>query len=198
MYLPSPYYEHVFLLSEAIHILLLEEITSEQLKHAERLLTNFCANIEKLYGARYELANIHLLLHLVESVRQLGPLWTHSCFHFEDCYGFLLKLIHGSQSVQFQIVSAISMLQGLPLLAENYLKSANNAAKRFYAKLKHGSSSADRLYEIGPDIFKLGAVMMRKFTYDEFCSLSAYLQVFPETDSFTTFSRCKKNNICIY
>ena len=39
---------------------------------------------------------------------------------------------------------------------------------------------------------------MRKFTYDEFCSLSAYLQVFPETDSFKTFSRCKKNNICIY
>ena len=104
LYLPSPYYEHFFLLSEAIHILLLEEITSEQLKHAERLLTNFCANIEKLYGTWYELANIHLLLHLVESVRQLGPLWTHSCFHFEDCNGFLLKLIHGSQSVQFQII----------------------------------------------------------------------------------------------
>ena len=33
---------------------------------------------------RYQTINIHNLLHLPQSVRELGPLWTHSCFHFED------------------------------------------------------------------------------------------------------------------
>ena len=126
------YYEHFFLLSEAIHILLLEDLTEKHINHAEQLLTNFCANIKPPYGERYELANSHLLLHLVECVRQLGPLWAFSCFHFENCNGFLLKLIHGTQSVQFQIVSAISILQGPPVLAQDYLKGAGEKALKLY------------------------------------------------------------------
>ena len=72
--LPSPYYEHFFMLSEAIYLLLPPEITEQHLQQASALLTIFCANIKLLYGARYELANCHRLLHLVESVRQLGLL----------------------------------------------------------------------------------------------------------------------------
>ena len=117
--LPSPYYEHFFMLSEAIHLLRLPpEITEQHLQQASALHTNFCANIKLLYGACYELANCHRLLHLVESVRQLGPLWTHSCFHFEDANGFILKLIHGTQSIQPQIVSAMSLVQALPVLTK--------------------------------------------------------------------------------
>ena len=89
--LPSPYYEHFFFMfSEAIHLLLPLEITEQHLQQASVLFTNFCANIKLLYGKCYRLANCHRLLHLVESVRQLGPLWTHSCFHFEDANGFIL------------------------------------------------------------------------------------------------------------
>ena len=112
----------------------MEQITKDQLEHAKRLLEYFCANIDQLYGSRYELANCHLLLHLIDCVKQLGPLWTHSCSHFEDCNGFLVKLIHGTQYIQFQILCAVSMLQGISLLAQKYLASANERSKELYRK----------------------------------------------------------------
>ena len=48
-------------------------------------------------------ANVHNLLHLSECVRNLGPLWAHSCFPFENTNGDLLKLFHGSQGVEKQV-----------------------------------------------------------------------------------------------
>ena len=68
--LPQAYYDHFLMLSEAIHILLLDSITPELLNRAEGLLVNFCANMGKLYSQRYELPNFHLLIHLMDSVRQ--------------------------------------------------------------------------------------------------------------------------------
>lgn len=47
--------------------------------------------------------NVHNLLHLPETVKNLGPLWAHSCFAFEAVNGELLKLFHGSQKVEKQV-----------------------------------------------------------------------------------------------
>ena len=47
--------------------------------------------------------NVHSLLHLVENVRNLGPLWCHSCFAFENVNGILKSLFHGSQHVNKQV-----------------------------------------------------------------------------------------------
>ena len=47
--------------------------------------------------------NMHSLLHLPEAVKNLGPLWAHSCFAFEAANGELLKFFHGSQSVEKQV-----------------------------------------------------------------------------------------------
>ena len=124
------------MLSEAIHLLLPPEITEQHLQQASSLLTNFCANIKLLYGARYELANCHRLLHLVESVRRLGPLWTHSCFHSEDANGFIQNLIHETQSIQSQIVSAMSMVQALRVLTKNALKLEARTLLIFFVSFK--------------------------------------------------------------
>lgn len=43
---------------------------------------------------------VHGLLHLPQSVRDLGPLWSHSCFPFENA---ILKFFHGSQALQKQV-----------------------------------------------------------------------------------------------
>ena len=119
--LPKPYYEHFLILSEAIFILLQESISEKQLEHAECLLFHFCILFEGYYGLRYQTANIHLLVHLVDDVRLLGPLWTHSCFHFEDKNGFLQKTFHGTQNIQFQIISAVSISKKLPELRRKFL-----------------------------------------------------------------------------
>lgn len=48
-------------------------------------------------------ANVHGLLHLPDVVKNLGPLWSHSCFPFESANGHILKLFHGSQGVEKQV-----------------------------------------------------------------------------------------------
>ena len=47
--------------------------------------------------------NTHDSLHLPDTVKQLEPLWAHSCFPFENANGELLKLFHGSQAVEKQV-----------------------------------------------------------------------------------------------
>lgn len=81
-----------YFLSESVFILLMDSISDKQIDHAEKLLLNFFSQIADLYGERYQTANMHFLVHLADSVRDLGPLWTHSCFHFEDKNDYLLRL----------------------------------------------------------------------------------------------------------
>ena len=70
-----------------------------------------------LYSKGKETINIHSLLHLADDVRNLGPLWTHSCFLFESYNGNLLKLFHRTQNVELQIVSAVAIMQSLPTIS---------------------------------------------------------------------------------
>ena len=99
--LPDEHFEHYFYFVRAIYLLLLESISEEQLKIAEQLLQQFSFKFSQLelYELRYQTLNIHQLLHLVDNVRDLGPLYTHSCFSFENKNGFVLKVIHGTQFI---------------------------------------------------------------------------------------------------
>lgn len=136
--LAGPYFNHFLLLSEAIFILMMESITPAQIDHAEKLLWNFCSQMSGLYGERYMTANMHLLVHLADSVRALGPLWTHSCFHFEDKNGYLLRLIHGTQNIPVQMVNAVKTIQSLPSITQNI--KLNTVATEFLARMSNGIS----------------------------------------------------------
>lgn len=47
--------------------------------------------------------NVHQLLDLISDVENLGPLWIHSCFFFEDLNGDFRDLFHGTQNVNGQV-----------------------------------------------------------------------------------------------
>lgn len=47
--------------------------------------------------------NVHLLLHLADCVRNCGPLWSYSAFHFESNNGTLSKCINGTTDVLAQV-----------------------------------------------------------------------------------------------
>ena len=47
--------------------------------------------------------NIHSLLHVPQTVVDLGPLWAHSCFPFENQNGLIKKVIRGSQHIDTQV-----------------------------------------------------------------------------------------------
>ncbi|KAK2558802.1 hypothetical protein P5673_019017 [Acropora cervicornis] len=127
------YFQHYILLVEAIYLLLQDSISPSDIIKASSLLKHFCIRIKELYAARYETFNVHCLLHLTERVIDLRPLWTHSCFCFEDFNGELRSLFHGIQSIEEQIVLAISVQQKIPELVP--LLENGSSLQEFYAHL---------------------------------------------------------------
>ncbi|XP_044019144.1 uncharacterized protein LOC122859546 isoform X2 [Aphidius gifuensis] len=101
--LEKKYFEHWALFVAAINILLQNSIVEESLKDAEVLLIRFVVGFQELYGKRAMSYNIHLLLHICRSVRNWGPLWTHSTFPFENQNRFLLNLKHSPARIIPQI-----------------------------------------------------------------------------------------------
>jgi len=78
-------------------------ISSINLDMAERALNRFVELVPDYYGVEHVSFNVHLLTHLVPSVRQWGPLWSYSAFFFEDANGKLLIFFHGTRGVAHQI-----------------------------------------------------------------------------------------------
>lgn len=68
-------------------------------------MKDFVHGFEALYGKHEMVMNVHLLTHIVDSVRYLGPLWVTSAFGFERNNGILLKYVSGTVGVIDQISS---------------------------------------------------------------------------------------------
>lgn len=102
---PKIYVQHLRLLSGAVYILLKSTITKQEVNKAEKMLNTFVKQHQELFGKQNMVMNIHLLKHLAQSVRKLGPLWCFSAFPFERNNGFLLKFVSGTTDVLHQIAS---------------------------------------------------------------------------------------------
>lgn len=103
--LPDIYIKHVRLFSAATYILLKKRISHEEVDRAEEMLITFVRQHQELFGKHNMVMVVHLLNHLAESVRELGPLWCHSAFPFERNNGCLLKMVNGTTDVMHQISS---------------------------------------------------------------------------------------------
>lgn len=103
--MPDEFVKHVRLLSAAVYILLKSTITRQEIDEAEKMLFRFVGQHQKLFGKQNMVMNVHLLKHLVDDVRELGPLWCHSAFPFERNNGVLLKKVNGTTDVLLQISS---------------------------------------------------------------------------------------------
>lgn len=103
--LPPKYVTNFQQLSFAIYILLKSNINCQDLIDAKELLELFVHDFQLLYGKFNMVMNVHLLTHIVESVRFLGPLWAQSAFGFERNNGCLLKFVNGTKDVLDQMSS---------------------------------------------------------------------------------------------
>ena len=112
--LPDIYYQQFLCLVEAIHILLSESISKEALQKASLLLKKFYVQLRSLYGEQYQAFNAHNILHLVFYIKNLGPLWSFSCFSYEDYNGDLRNLFHGTQHIALQVITALCFQQKIP------------------------------------------------------------------------------------
>ena len=109
-------------------------------------------------------SNVHDLLHLCDDVINNGPLFTHSCFEFEDFNGELVSLIRGTQHVELQILNAISLYQKLPKLAREVL-GAGSDALTMYEEMRSGKVTPKLKQVIDENNFIVGCA--RDFSTSE-------------------------------
>lgn len=95
--LPLRYINHFQLFSSAIYTLLQEKISFADISNAEDKLNRFSDEFENLYGKEYVTMNLHLIRHMGNSVRNLGPLWAQSAFTFEMNNGIIVKANHATK-----------------------------------------------------------------------------------------------------
>lgn len=126
-------FRHYLLLVNSMHILLKFGSTHNDINRAEEMLTKLCELFADLYDVRFMRLNVHQLLHLPDSIRTLGPLYTLSCFSFEDKTGVLLKMIRGTQNIDNQIVTGVSFVQKLPELKEKCILKDSKSEESYNA-----------------------------------------------------------------
>lgn len=104
-YMKQKYLDHFALFVEGIYILLGDNISDSQMERAELVLTMFYNQFSKIYGENNCTLNLHnACCHLPDYVKLLGPLWSWSCFSFENMNGSILDCVHGTGDVCFQIL----------------------------------------------------------------------------------------------
>lgn len=162
--LPEDQYNHFSLLVYSVYILLQQKITPDDILKCNRMLLEFVLNLPVLYAERYSTSNVHLLLHLTEKVKLLGPLWCSSCFYFEDFNGQLRRLFHGTQKIESQIAFAVCIHQRLPKMSESL--TYGSSEREFYHKMMDKKRKATQ-ENICERIFVVGAYHSRQLTEEE-------------------------------
>jgi len=123
----ADYFEHYLRLVVAIKLLSSDVITDFMIQVAQDLLRRFVREFQDMYGIQFCSINIHVLLHLGNCVKKLGPLWAYTCYEYEDLNGQLLKLIHGTRHIDTQLANSqnqfIKMIRILELLQNINIKN---------------------------------------------------------------------------
>lgn len=140
--LPNRFVCHFSLLCQAIFMLLKTTVSREDLSCAGTLLTQFVRQTECLYGKAMSTYNLHQLLHLCDSVRNLGPLWATSLFPFESQIGDILQLVSAAKALPLQIAERCVMKQKLQdfchyVSLPDHLSIFSHTHKRSHGVLGH-------------------------------------------------------------
>lgn len=117
-FVSNEYVNHVRMLSAAVYTLLKAEIAYDEVDQAEKILHQFVKQHQVLFGEESMVMVVHLLKHLANSVRKLGPLWCHSAFAFERNNGCLLKLVNGTTDVLDQMSSKYALAKSVPVTSK--------------------------------------------------------------------------------
>lgn len=99
-------------------------------------------------------------------------------------------MIHGTQNISSQIVTAVSFVQNLPQMVDS-LNESNSAAFKFYQSLV-GSLQSSQQTQVMHDTFALGARALRELAEDEFSALADELKYIPDSKKVLSYTRMKK------
>ncbi|OAD75965.1 hypothetical protein PHYBLDRAFT_142948 [Phycomyces blakesleeanus NRRL 1555(-)] len=86
---------------DACRVLTKPAITEEEIAKAHVSLRKFCCGCETMYKLDLLLPNMHLYLHLKESIQDFGPIYSFWLFSFE-CFNGVLKGFQTNQKSGFE------------------------------------------------------------------------------------------------
>ena len=98
---------HFSILVKCVFILNKISISEENLINCYADLFQFVRECQLLYGKNFMTFTIHSLLHMCNSVRKSGPLWSTSMFEFESMMHEFQQYAHSPKGVDSQVVKNI-------------------------------------------------------------------------------------------
>ncbi len=119
--LDTPYYNNWLLLVNAFRLLFQKSISDTDIKNAKLLIYKFGGEIPELYAEEHVNYNVHLLIHVVESVTDWGAPWASSAFIFEDGGGKLKNSFHGTRYIGKQIFTNFLYFRKLREYSSNFI-----------------------------------------------------------------------------
>lgn len=135
--------DHWCLFVSSLYILLGSTITINQLNDASAKIADFVKGTQLMYSTACMSYNVHQLLHLVESVRNWGPLWAHSAFSFESANKQSLQAIQCAKGVNQLILRYVNLQRTVrklenhvyPCLSPKVIQYCENVSKPMTAKV---------------------------------------------------------------
>lgn len=169
---PSRYVRHWALLVSAASILYSSSIKKSDVYKAQELLNAFVEGMcdESLYGVKYVVNSVHLLLHLPDSVLDLGNLWSHSSFIYEDFNAVLQDSVKSSNGVVMQVVDHLRLKQTVCRLSGLVRKKMNKMQQEYLDKLTQRDKESDSHLQVD-SVKLLGAGCVRVLKNEEFLAL---------------------------
>lgn len=165
----------------------------DDVKLADSLLLKFCQRFQVLYGPETVTPNIHLHAHLLECVKDYGPICNFWLFSFERFNGLLGDEPTNNRSIELQIVNRFmkdnAHLQLLSSLSSNLGDGTNMLS---YTVIKHAlnftsTQHLDQASESSPPMAEF--IPDTKHTISSFSSemvplTNIYHKLLPDTFSF--------------
>ncbi|XP_044019218.1 uncharacterized protein LOC122859593 isoform X2 [Aphidius gifuensis] len=148
---PNKFVRHWSLLVDGVSILLKESIQKNEIDYSEKCLLDFVRGVERSYGKEQVSYNVHLLTHLAQSVRDLGPLWAHSAFIFENFNQQIKKSVKSSNGVAKQICDGFRLkyaIENMKLECQENLTHEINACLADMLKIKQKPKASLDLGEV--------------------------------------------------
>lgn len=128
------------MLSKATNILLQKSVTKKDIIQAHKLFLTYIFLFNKYFDVTSMVLNVHLLIHIAQSVLNWGPLWTHNAFAYEGQNRHLLQLLQSPNKVvkqiarKFLIFSDFSILCNKSISTKSVITFCENVLQK---KLQH-------------------------------------------------------------
>lgn len=102
--LPAPHYHCWHLYVNACQLLCSRSLSMHALQKADALLTEFCFSFVALYGSEKTTPNMHMHLHLKDSIMDYGPVYAFWLFSYERYNGILGSVPTNNKTIEPQLM----------------------------------------------------------------------------------------------